>query len=649
MNRVIFILSLLLFPVVLIAQTTPRPAALILSNWKYQHLAPLLTPEADAALMRETLAAMDPAFDVTVVVNGTREQMMAAIEDFTAKQSGNPVVLVYASVHGLQAGNRNYLAPIDADLGDFERKARGLAETFVGAEQEELLGRLKESYARDHLVSVDDLIARLGRMSPAGDHVKMLFLDACRNPMPDVELLSVSKSVFGGKSTGGLARVTERAGVFVGMSAAANQVAQQSPGRLQPRSKYSEALRASGLERFLWDHYAGGGSAAEIVEGGLPPSLFTEHLAAQMRTGGSLDEVFNRTGQAVLEITQSLVRTGQIEEEQTPAKYSLLYREFSFGKSIRSITKGQPFRSAMDTIYVWVEQGAFSMGSSPADQDILMTPEAGGKELYKDGPAHSVRITDGYWIGAHEVTIRDYLRFLNESGQWNDEWLTLGDEKFSPIEKDGSAYRMRSGKGATWGDESQPIVMVSWDGAVAYCDWMSEREKSRLPPGYRFALPSEAEWEKAARGGTTTMTYAGDLKLIGLNNAPLLDKIAWYGGNSGLDHNSGLDSSNWPSKQYDHKSAGTHPVGLKTPNKLGAYDMIGNVFEWCSDWYGEDYYEDGIIDPTGPPSGPFRVFRGGGWVYSALLCRAASRGRAEPSARDYILGFRPALKSMPSK
>ncbi len=292
----------------------------------------------------------------------------------------------------------------------------------------------------------------------------------------------------------------------------------------------------------------------------------------------------------------------------------------------------------------YVPGGTFTMGSSSTEQAALITPEAGGKsEYYTDETAHRVTLTTDFWIGEHEVTIRDYLRFMNESSTFDEAWVTLDDANYSPVEKSGGTYRMRSGTSATWGDERQPMVMVSWDGATAYCAWLTERAKSDLPPGYRFTLPTEAQWERAARGGTTTMTYAGDLEILGLNNAPALDPIAWYGGNSGLDHGNGLDSSSWPDKQYDHTSAGTHPVGLKRPNAYGIYDMIGNVYEWCSDWYGEDYYTDGQTDPMGPTTGSYRVNRGGSWDDDARFCRAADRYRFTPT----LPVLRPGLPGCP--
>lgn len=177
--------------------------------------------------MRGTLEALSPAFEVTAVPNGSRAAMLAAIADFTKSHAENSVVLVYFSGHGVQTGNRNYLAPVDADLAEFETKARTLAATFSGEQREAYLAGLKETYAREHLVGVDDLIDTLGRMSPptARDHVKMVFLDSCRDPIPDTAdtALVARKSAFAAKGGGGLARVTERPGIFVGMSAAANQ------------------------------------------------------------------------------------------------------------------------------------------------------------------------------------------------------------------------------------------------------------------------------------------------------------------------------------------------------------------------------------------------------------------------------------------
>ena len=123
---------------------------------------------------------------------------------------------------------------------------------------------------------------------------------------------------------------------------------------------------------------------------------------------------------------------------------------------------------------------------------------------------------------------------------------------------------------------------MSWDD----CQEFVKRLNGRLE-GLELSLPSEAQWEYACRAGTTTATYAGDLEILGDNNAPVLDGIAWYGGNCGVEFElaNGYDMSVWPEKQYEFERGGTHPVGQKRANGWGLYDMLGNVWEWCADEY----------------------------------------------------------------
>ena len=157
--------------------------------------------------------------------------------------------------------------------------------------------------------------------------------------------------------------------------------------------------------------------------------------------------------------------------------------------------------------------------------------------------------------------------------------------------------------------------------------------------GYIFRLPSEAEWEYAARAGTNTAIYTGDLTIVGKRNGPELDAIAWYGGNSGVNYSGGYDCSGWDGKQYSSSQCGTHPVGGKKPNDWGLYDMIGNVWEWVQDWKG-DYPSGTVINPIGPSSGAYRVVRGGSWGDFARYCRSASRSSDTPGNRFNNLGAR---------
>ena len=187
--------------------------------------------------------------------------------------------------------------------------------------------------------------------------------------------------------------------------------------------------------------------------------------------------------------------------------------------------------------------------------------------------------------------------------------------------------------------DDRPVEQVSWDD----CQMFIQQLNGSLA-GFEARLPTEVEWERACRAGTTTASWVGDLTLRGENDAPELDAIAWYGGNSGVgfELDNGYDSSDWPEKQYPHTRAGTHPVGLLQANPYGLHDMLGNVFEWCQD-AAEDFLARYSPEPvTAKPSdqGSHRVRRGGSLGSSARYVRAAYRNASPHDYRLDYLGFR---------
>ncbi len=200
-----------------------------------------------------------------------------------------------------------------------------------------------------------------------------------------------------------------------------------------------------------------------------------------------------------------------------------------------------------------------------------------------DEVQHTLTLTQGFWISDHETTQAEYQLVM------------------------GSNPSFRKG-------ESLPVETVSWNDAVAYCQKLTERERAggRITAQQAYRLPTEAEWEYAVRAGTTGARYGE------------LDAIAWHGGNSGNQ---------------------THPVKQKAANAWGLHDMMGNVSEWCGDWYG-NYPTGSVTDPTGPSSGSDHVFRGGGWNGGARRVRSADRFGLDPGFRDDDVGFRPVLSSV---
>jgi formylglycine-generating enzyme required for sulfatase activity len=231
---------------------------------------------------------------------------------------------------------------------------------------------------------------------------------------------------------------------------------------------------------------------------------------------------------------------------------------------------------------VFIPPNIFTLGSP--------TNEVGHRS--DESPQTIVTLSHGFWIGKLLVTQRDFLAVMG----------------FNP-----SGFP---------GDLDRPVERVSWFDTSNYCAKLTEQDLAagRIPPGSHYRLPTEAEWECAARAGTSTRFYYGDDP-----NVTSLTNYAWYGANSGFK---------------------PQPVGLKAPNAWGLYDMAGNVWEWCQDWYGP-YPGGSVTDPQGAPSNAigFKVIRGGAWESSDLDCRAARRSfeAAHPFIMDFIIGFRVVL------
>jgi formylglycine-generating enzyme required for sulfatase activity len=244
------------------------------------------------------------------------------------------------------------------------------------------------------------------------------------------------------------------------------------------------------------------------------------------------------------------------------------------------------------TNLVFIPPGTFRMGS----------PENEEGRCDCEGPQTDVIISRGFWMGKCEVTQGEYEGVMGNNPSW-----------FNGVPHEGAPdYGL---------DLHRPVERVSWNDAVSYCATLTERERlaGRIAPNSVYRLPTEAEWEYACRGWTSTRFSYGDDS--GYTN---LTHYAWY---------------------YQNSDGQTHPVGQKLPNPWGLHDMHGNVFEWCQDWYGD--YPGGIaLNPQGPAAGSFRVIRGGYWYDYVVpwYCRSAHRDSFHPyPGNEGLIGFRAVL------
>ncbi len=270
---------------------------------------------------------------------------------------------------------------------------------------------------------------------------------------------------------------------------------------------------------------------------------------------------------------------GELGKEAPQAAKSSLATS---GRSTQTSENGRWKDSLLGIEFVYIQPGDFWMGSPGY--------EAG---RYSDEKRHRVELTRGFWMATTEVTQGQFEKFVQATG-----YKTEVDKKWASWRGSGGA--------------DHPVVHVSWKDAHDFCKWLSSQVAGQI------RLPTEAEWEYAARAGKETATYRGDLTDLACA-AQELEKIAWYCGNA---------------------EGKAHPVAKREPNDWGLHDMLGNVWEWVADWYEAEYPDGPVTDPRGPAQCSYRVLRGGCWINNARNCRAADRGRGAPGTRNERVGFR---------
>ena len=610
--------------------------ALLIGNAAYEHVRPLQNTVADVEALEGALR--DLGFEVTVERDRGVNEMDADLKKFAESLGSRDLAFFYFSGHGVEVSGKNYLLPVDFPESGVTIQRGALAAADV---QEGLEGKAQ---------------------------VLVLVLDACRN------------DPFGeAKGTdGGLARMNGAAGTLIAYSTGAGNVASDNqagelglymthlvkeltkPGAVELKEVFDQtqasvhyaskqahpgrkAQDPETSDKLMGKVYLRGGPEVGSAPGGgdKDPDKLVPVEGRWEKDWRALENIKDPAMKGVVEayiedyesepdarlwVKKARVVLATLEERQDAvaawtaarvagaradlvafvARYAEVAPDLAKEAEgmlerlqeaeLKVLEAGSSWKSPKGMEFAWIPAGRFVMGSPEGEE---------GRE--EDERQHAVRISQGFWMGKYEVT--------------QEEWQAVMGDNPSEFE----SCRPRC-----------PVDSVSWVDVQEFIRKLNGRESGS---GYRYRLPTEAEWEYAARAGSAGATPEGELRILGKQNAPVLDGQAWYGGNSGVSYGDGYYCSDWEERQYEAEWCGPHPVGQKRANGWGLHDMLGNVWEWTADRKGN--YPSGMVtDPRGPSTGSYWVIRGGGWVNYARNVRSANRSFNSPGERYNAFGFR---------
>ena len=615
--------------------------ALVIGNGKYQHadiLPKLDNPTHDAEDIAKALRGF--GFEVIERKDQSLEGMNSAIAEFGRKMADAEAALFYFAGHGLQVKGQNYLVPVDANV---------------------------ESEARVQYVSVN-VNQVLDEMDGAKSRVNIVMLDACRN--------NPISGKFRSGATRGLAPVSSQPkGTVIVYATDPGNVAADGDGRnglftagLLTAFKGSdlslrgvlvrasaEVERGSGQRQTPYIngpatlqenfHFGQGTQVASLVPvpvapngGGVSLDDIRQQQEARAKwdkwqTGmkTDFDKVASLNAEPDLQITawdrflagytqknpfgdedEQLRSEARSHKQAAESEKQRRIAVRPIAATTNTVTAGKAFKDCADCPEMLViPAGNFQMGSP--------SYEAGRQE--NEGPTHPVAINRSFALGKTHITRGQFAAFVSASG------YDVGSKCYS---FDGGKWEERQGR--NWRDpgfpqqDSHPAVCINWNDAKAYAEWLSRKT------GKSYRLPSEAEWEYAARAGTTTARYWGD--------SP--DQACGYANVGDLTLKSQVAGVTWETHNCSDGFAFTAPAASFKPNAFGLHDMIGNAWEWTEDCWNANYNgapNDGSAWTTGQCS-VGRVLRGGSWINSPRNARSANRLRNDSSVRGDGFGFR---------
>jgi formylglycine-generating enzyme required for sulfatase activity len=546
--------------------TMQRRLALVIGNGAYTTVPPLKNPPNDAALLAATLRKL--GFEVTIGTNRSQREMKQLIREFGQRLRGEGGVgLFYFAGHGVQARGRNYLIPVDADIQT-------------------------EADLEDVAVDVNYV---LNMMDDAQNALNIAILDACRNnpfarsfrsaqdglaqvKAPTGTLIAYATSPDSVAADGGganspyaeeLTKQIQVSGVLLEtmFRRVAEQVSSRSGGRQEPwysanvkgdfyfsasPTNSSSSSTADITQPARIDSVAVEREYWETIRDSSDAQDYKDYL--QSYPSGAYIAIARAKIKRLETVKNRLPNTGPVDSGgnvATPSK----------GVENSNAVRPKSFKNRQGIEMVYIPPGEFSMGSANGELD--------------EKPVHNVTIAQGFFMGKYEVT----------QAQWQ---VVMGNNP--------SYFKDCGG--------NCPVEPISWHDAQDFISKLNDTND-----GFKYRLPSEAEWEYACRAGSTEDYSSADV-----------DEIGWY------SHNSGKR---------------TRAVGQRQPNAFGLYDMSGNLWEWCHDLYHDSYKSappDGSVWQDGDST--YRVVRGGSWNSQASLLRSASRDRNSPNSRFSSYGFR---------